>query len=202
MARQPKVPEVPAPVSAEQAVRVVLDDRDAAARRDREDGVHLAADAGVVHGHDGPGARRDETLELALVQVQRVGADVGEDGPGAAQHEGVDRRDEGEGGHDDLVAGRDAQEQRRHLEGVRAGGRQERGGHAQRLREEGVAGAGELAVAGEMAARDGPAHVLLFPPRQAGPVEGDRVGRAGRAQGFDQRWNPWRAPATRQPSAA
>ena len=62
---------------------------------------------------------------------------------------------------------------------MRAGGRQERGGDAERPLEEVVAGPGELAVAGEMAARDGPAHVLHLPPRQAGPVEGDRQGGPG-----------------------
>ena len=36
----------------EEAVRIVLNDRDAVAVGDRHDGVHLAADARVMHGHD------------------------------------------------------------------------------------------------------------------------------------------------------
>ena len=57
------------------------------------DRVHLAADAGVVHRRRWPGARRDQRFELRLVEVQRVGADVGEDRARAAQDEGVDRRE-------------------------------------------------------------------------------------------------------------
>ena len=56
---------------------------------DLEYRVHLARDACVVHGHDGAGARGDGRLELALVKVHRIGADVDEYGNGAAEHECV-----------------------------------------------------------------------------------------------------------------
>ena len=86
-----------------------------------EDRVHLAADAGVVNGDNGPGARGDQALKLALVQVQRVRPDVDEHGLGAAQDEGVGGGHEGERRHDHLVAGLDVEQQGRHLQRVRAG---------------------------------------------------------------------------------
>ena len=50
--------ERPAAVRAEQAVRVVLDDRDVAVADRGLDAGHVAADARVVHGHDGAHRRR------------------------------------------------------------------------------------------------------------------------------------------------
>ena len=70
-----------------------------------DDRVHLARDAGVVHGHDRAGALGDRRLDEALVEVERVVADVDEHRHAAAQHERVRGRHERERGHDHLVAG-------------------------------------------------------------------------------------------------
>jgi hypothetical protein len=55
---------------------------------------------GPVHRHDRLRSLGHEGLEAGLVEVQRVGPDVGKDRPGAAKHERVDRRDERERRHD------------------------------------------------------------------------------------------------------
>ena len=52
VASAPNVPSGRPRAGSEEPVGVVLDDRDAARPRDLEDRVHLAADAGVVHGDD------------------------------------------------------------------------------------------------------------------------------------------------------
>ncbi len=63
-------------------MRVVLDDRDAVPGGDLADRVHLAPDPGVVHHYDRTGARRDQAFEQTLVEVEGVGADIGEDQAG------------------------------------------------------------------------------------------------------------------------
>ena len=73
-------------------------------RGDLEDRIHRTRDAGVMHRDDRTGPWRDRGLDLALIQVQRVRADVDEHRPGAAQHERVGGRHEGERRHDDFVA--------------------------------------------------------------------------------------------------
>ena len=85
--------------------------------------VHVAATPGVVDHAYGPGARPDRGSTDVLVEVQGVGPDVGEDGPRAAQLEGIGGGDEGEGGQDDLVARLEAAEDGGHLQGAGAGGR-------------------------------------------------------------------------------
>ena len=174
-ARPPKLPSGRPAVRAEQAVGVVLDHREAMPAGDRQDRVHLAADAGVVHGHDRPGARRDGRSQQALVEVERVRADVGEDRPGAAQDERVRRGDEGEGRHDHLVAGPEVEEERGHLEGRRAGGREQHLAGPEQLLEQAAALLGEDAVAGDPARVDRLLDVAELVSGQAGTVERDAV---------------------------
>ena len=76
-------------------------------------------------------------------------------------------------GHDDLVAGPDVEQQRRHLEGVRARGGQQRPGHAEQPLELLVAPPGERAVAGEVATPDGGRDPLELVTRERRPVERD-----------------------------
>ena len=52
-----------------------------------------------------PSLRGDQRRQLALVQVERVGANVDEARHGPAQHKGVDGRHKGEGRHNHFVAG-------------------------------------------------------------------------------------------------
>ena len=64
-----------------------------------------------MHRDDGSCAGRDQRFQLALVQVEGIRADIHEDRPGAAQDEGIDRGNKGEGGDDDLIAGLDVQQE-------------------------------------------------------------------------------------------
>ena len=76
-----------------------------------EQGLHLAADAGVVYRHDGSRALRQGLFDKGFVEVERVRPDVYEHRRGATEHEGVGRGDEGVGGHDDFVALLDVEKQ-------------------------------------------------------------------------------------------
>ena len=163
-------------VVGEQALGGVLDDEQVVAARDLHDRVHVAADAGVVDGHDRLRPRGDRRLDPRLVDVQRVGPDVDEDRRRAAQRERVRRRDERERRHDHLVAGSHAAEDRRHLEGRRAGVGEERLPGADPLLEPGAAALGERAIAREMAVRVGLGDVVELPAGHERLVERDHAG--------------------------
>ena len=167
--------QVLALVAAEEAVGVVFHHCHPVAVGDLQDRVHFAADPGVVHRQDGPGAGAEQGLQAGLVEVEAVGADIAEDRAGPAQHEGVDRGDEGKGRHDDLVAGLDVQEQGRHLQGMGAGGSQQGLGHPQDLFQQGMAAPGKGAIPGNMSAPEGLVEVLNFIPDESVLVEGDCI---------------------------
>src|SRR6266850_1619163 len=93
----------PAPISAEQTVRVIFDHRHAVPLGNIENGVHLAADAGVMNDHNGPGTRRDETFQMRLIKIKRVRPDVYKDGPSTAQDESINGGNERERRDDYLV---------------------------------------------------------------------------------------------------
>src|SRR5690242_16583557 len=59
--------EVVSSVAPKEAVGVVLDDGKSVPARQSHDGVHLAADAGVVHDDDGTCSGRDKVLQARLV---------------------------------------------------------------------------------------------------------------------------------------
>jgi hypothetical protein len=69
---------LPALVAGAEALRRVLDHRQAVARGDGVDLVHVGHLAVQAHRHDGPGARRDLRLDQAGVDVAGVGLDVDE----------------------------------------------------------------------------------------------------------------------------
>ena len=133
--------------------------------------VHLARHAGVVHDDDRLGARRDRRFDLPLVEVERVGADVDEHRPRAAQHERVRRRDERERRHDDFVAGLEIEQQRRHLERRRARLRQQHTRRADAALEPGLALLREASVAGQLARGDGFLDVRELLAGQVGSIE-------------------------------
>jgi hypothetical protein len=112
-------PELLVPEGTEQPVGVVFDDGDALRRRELEDRVHLARDAGVVDGHDRLRTLGQERRETRIVDVEGVRPDVREDRLGAAQDERVGGGDEREGRNDHLVARTDPEQHRAHLERMR-----------------------------------------------------------------------------------
>ena len=71
---------------------------------DVEDGLHVAADAAEVDGHDRAGAGGDGGPDGGGGDVVGVGVDVGKDRDEAGVEDGGDAGEEGDGGDDDLGA--------------------------------------------------------------------------------------------------
>ena len=69
-----------------------------------------------MHNEDCFGAWGYCRLNQGFVEIERVGTNIDEHRYGAAQHDGVCGRDEGERRHDDLVARLKVEKQRGHLE--------------------------------------------------------------------------------------
>src|SRR5262245_43593846 len=117
--------EIAASIFSEEPMCVVFYHRHAVTLGDLEDCIHLATDARVVNHHDCTSSRRDQLLGSALVEIQGVRSDVGENRAGAADNKSIDCGDEGIGGHDDFVAGFYVEQEGHHLEGVSARGCEE-----------------------------------------------------------------------------
>jgi hypothetical protein len=166
-------PQRPVPEGGAQRLGGVLDHQQAVARGDRHDRVHLAGHAGVVHDADRPGAGRDRRLDQGLVEVERVRADVHEDGDGPAQDHGVGGADEGEGRHDHLVPRLQPCQERRHLERRRAGMGQEDAGDPEPVGQPALAALGEGSAPRQVPIGERLGEVLEFGTDQAGNVEGD-----------------------------
>ncbi len=158
-------------VLAEQTVGVIFHHRHMITVGDIHDRVHFAAHTRIMHGDDRPGAGRERRFQLGFVQIKGIGPDVQEDRAGAAQDEGVDRRNEGKVRDDHLVAFFDLQQDGRHLERVRAGSGQQRLGDPQRPLQEAMHFFREGPVAGDMTVGDGFGHIFQFPAYGDGAVE-------------------------------
>ena len=87
----------------------VLDDGEVVALADVEDGLHVAADAAEVDGHDGGGAGGDGGLDGRRRDVVGVGVDVGKGGDEAGVEDGGDAGEKGDGRDDDLGAAVEAE---------------------------------------------------------------------------------------------
>ena len=85
-------------------VRHVLDHGQPVPLGDGQDGLHVAAHAAEVDGHDRAGAGGDYGLDGGGGDVVGVGIDVGKDGDEAGVEDGGDAGEEGDGGDDDLGA--------------------------------------------------------------------------------------------------
>ncbi len=123
-------------VAGAEALRRVLDHRQAVTGGDGVDGVEVGALAVQRHRHQGAGALGDGCLQQRRVEGAGVRLDVDVHRPRAEQGHGFGGGDEGEAGGDHLVARADAQRHQGDLQGVGAVG----AGDA-------VAGAGEGAQA-------------------------------------------------------
>ena len=89
---------------AEMRLAGVLDHRQLVLLRHGEDGVQVGGGAAQVHGNDRRGAVGNRGLDLARVNLDRLGVAVHEDGQRVVQQDDVHRGDEGVGGNDDFVA--------------------------------------------------------------------------------------------------
>src|ERR1700730_9787441 len=95
--------QVPAFVTGEQPMRVVLDNGNVPFLGDGKNAVHLASDPCVMHRHDSLGTGTNQGMELGFVQIQSVRANVGKDRHCSPKHESVNGGDEGERWEDHLV---------------------------------------------------------------------------------------------------
>ena len=142
-------------VEGHDALRRVLDDLQAVPRGDVEDRVHLAGDAGVVYRHDGPRAVRDSGLDLLLIEVHRVRADVDEDRRRVREHDGRRRAGERKARDNDFVPFLQSAQKRRHLQRRRAARRKECLLRAETLLDKLMAFFCELTVAADLVCVDG-----------------------------------------------
>jgi hypothetical protein len=127
-----------------------------------------------VNRHDRPSARADQLLELRFVHVEGIGADVREDGLGPVQCKSIGRGDERERWHDHFVAGGELQEQRSHLQRVRARSCQQRFMDIQCLLEEVMALLGDRSVSGQLAGLDRPLDLSELRPERERSAERNR----------------------------
>ena len=92
-----------------------------------------------MHRHNDLGARSDQTFQLPLVQIQRIGPDIGKNNSGAPQRKGIRRGNKGKGGNNDLITRLDVKQQGAHLQGVGAGSGHHRLWHPQHLLQKSMA---------------------------------------------------------------
>jgi hypothetical protein len=134
-----------------QRLRGILDHQKTIVVRQCRDRGDVAGNPRIMHRDDRASAGRDRLRDLIRVEIERVGTNVDEDRRCTAQRNCIGARHEGEGRHDDLVAGPEAGEQGRELER-----RSRRMGEvdARRIQPRGepcLAAVGERSVAGKMA---------------------------------------------------
>src|SRR5579863_529133 len=133
--------------------------------------IHLTTNASVMHRYNRASAGRNQPLQLRFIQVERVGTDIREHGPSAAQYESVRSGNEGERRDDNLVARLDIQEQGGHFKRMSAGGSQQRlfGAHA--FFQDRVAEGRETPIATDLHGVDGLLDVGELRSDFAKPVE-------------------------------
>ena len=140
-------------------LRAVLEHPHTQPRGELADGAHVDRLAVQVHGHDADRARR--RLAAGVDGVQRVAVvDVDEDGRGVGEADGLDGRERGVRGHEDLVAGLHAERAQREPQRRRGRIRQHAVTHAHvasQLRLERLA----LGTQNVLARVDGGQHRLL-----------------------------------------
>ena len=81
----------PAFVGGTNALGRILHNHKSMAAGDVQDGIHLAANAGIMHRNDNLGLVCDGVFDQFLVDVIGVRADIHEDQPGPTHHEGICR---------------------------------------------------------------------------------------------------------------
>jgi hypothetical protein len=126
-----------------------------------------------VHHHDRLGAAGNRLFDQALVDVERVGANIDEDRNTAAQHHSVSGRYERVGRHDDLIARADVGEEAGHLERGSAGVGEQRADRSQMLRKDFAAGRRERTISGKLGVFDRLADVVELTPDRRRLIEGD-----------------------------
>ena len=87
----------------------ILDDMNPVCAGHLHDRRHLAGPAGQMYGENRASAFRNGRRECCRTDIAAVRLHVAEDRGGAAHHRGAGRGDKAPRGHDDFIAGADAQ---------------------------------------------------------------------------------------------
>src|SRR5215471_994488 len=103
-------------VASQCSLSRILDDYELVTLSNGHDGVHLAADSGVMHRHNRLRSRRYRRLNLGFVDIERVGTNIDKNRHTSSQHDGVGRRYKGERWHYYFVAGAYVGEDGSHLQ--------------------------------------------------------------------------------------
>ena len=135
------------------------------------DGIHLAGNTGVVHGNDDLGFVGDGFLDLGLVNVHGIGADVHKDQSGTGQHCRRGRAGEGIAGQNDLIPGLQVAQQHGHVQGGGTAGGQQHFLGVEALLQPGVALFGKGTVTADLVGVDGLFHIVQFIPDARGNVK-------------------------------
>ena len=160
-------------VARHDALGRVLDDQQTVLSRDGHDRVHLAGHARVVHDDDDLRAARDGGLDLRLVDVHGVGADIHKDQARPVVGKGVGGGGEGEAWQDHLVPGLKLTQEARHIQGSGAGGGQQHLVGVKALFHPLAAAFGKLSVAADFAGGNGLADIFHLVARAGRDVEAD-----------------------------
>ena len=103
-------------VFAHDALRGVFDHQQVMLVGQAHDRIHIAGDAGVMHGHNGFGFIGDRRSHQRCIHIHGFRVDIDEFDFRAAQHEGIGGTDEGVAWHDNFVARLDIDQQRGDLQ--------------------------------------------------------------------------------------
>ena len=164
-------PQRPSLVRAHNRLRGVLHHQQPVPPGDVHHGVHLTGHPGVVHHGDDAGAVRNGRLDLCLVDVHRVGADIHEHQLCPGQYRGGRRAGEGKAGEDHLVPRPQAAQEEGHIQrrGPAGGQKDLLGGKA--LLQPGVALFGKGTVAADLTAADRLRDIALLSSAVRSPIK-------------------------------
>ena len=112
-------------ILAHHALRRVFHHHQTMAMGNIHDGIHLAGHTGVVHHHQHLGLIGDGCLDLGLVNIHRIGADVHKHQLGTGQHRRGGRAGKSIAGQDHFVPGLQPAEQHCHIQRRGAAGGQQ-----------------------------------------------------------------------------
>jgi hypothetical protein len=119
------------------------------------------------------GTRRNRRHNFLFIQIERIRANVDKNRRGAAQCDGIRRRHEREGRHDDLVTRHEVGKNARHFERGSAGMCEQSALDAQSPDQPRLALPREITVSGEFAPLDGLLEEAQLTPGNRGTVERD-----------------------------
>ena len=137
------------------------------------DGVHLAGDTGVVHGHNDLGLVGDGGFDLGFINVHRIGADIDKHQLGPGQHGSGGGAGEGEAGQNDLVTRVNIAQQHGHIQSGGAAGGQQYFLGVEAFLNPRIALLGKGTVAADLMGVDGLFDIFQLVPNAGGHIKRD-----------------------------